>query len=202
MFLIFTSYIIISNLSRLKIIIIATFLIQKSFDFNIFLLSSEIILKIINFLNFLTLTIFFRANSVFIVFNLRINVIIFAALIFCTFFIFWFFLIYVINFISLLNYRFEDALIVNIKNVENATFAFLKAIFVQMFSSIMLIVFSVIFFNFLVISFNFVICFFKSQLDFFVSSSHSWRVASFIKANNFVNVVHDIIFVKFFFFDS
>ena len=87
-FLIFTSCIIILNLSRLKIVVIATFLIQKSFDFNIFLLSSEITLKIINFLNFLTSTIFFRADNVFIVFNSRVNAIIFAALIFYILFIF------------------------------------------------------------------------------------------------------------------
>ena len=130
MLLIFISCIIILNFSRLRIVVIATFLIQKSFDFNIFLFSSKIILKIINFLNFLISTIFFRANSVFIVFNLRINAIIFAALIFCIFFIFWFFLIYIINFISLLNRRFKSALTVNIKSVKNATFAFLKTIFV------------------------------------------------------------------------
>ena len=130
MLLIFISCIIILNFSRLKIIVIATFLTQKSFDFNIFLLFSEIILKIINFLNFLISTIFFRADNVFIVFNSRVNAIIFAAFIFCIFFIFLFFLIYVINFIFLLNRRFENALIASIENVENAIFALLKAIFV------------------------------------------------------------------------
>ena len=202
MFLILTLCIITSNLSRLKIVVITTFLIQKSFDFNIFLFSSKIILKIINFLNFLTSTIFFRANNIFIVFDLRVNVIIFAALIFCIFFISWFFLIHAINFIFLLNRCFESALIASIEDVENATSAFLKTIFVQMFSSVVLIVFSAILFNFLAISFNLVVCFFELQFDFFVSLSHSWRVAFFIKANNFVNVIHDIIFVKFFFFDS
>ena len=173
MFLIFISCIIILNFSRLKIVVIATFLIQKSFDFNIFLLSSKIILKIINFLNLLTSIIFFRANNVFTMFNSRVNVIIFITFIFCIFFIFWFFLIYVINFIFLLNRRFESALIANIESVENATSALLKAIFVQMFSSIVLIIFSVILFNFFVIFFNFIVCFFQLQLDFFVSSSHS-----------------------------
>ena len=201
MFLIFISYIIILNFSRLKIAVIATFLIQKLFDFNIFLFSSKIILKIINFLNFLISTIFFRAGNIFIMFNSRVNAIIFAALIFCIFFIFWSFLIHVINFISLLNRRFGNALIANIENVESATSALLKTIFIQMFSSIVLIVFFVIFFNFFVISFNLVVCFFESQFDFFVSFSHLWRIASFIKTNNFVNVVHGIIFVKFFFFD-
>ena len=202
MFLIFISCIIILNFSRLRIAVIATFLIQKLFDFSIFLLSSKITLKIINFLNFLTSTIFFRANNVFIVFDSRVNAIIFAAFIFCILFIFWFLLIHIIIFISLLNCRFEDALIASIENVENATSALLKVIFVQMFFSIVLIVFSAILFNFLAIFFNLVVCFFKSQLDFFVSSSHSWRVAFFIKTNNFINIVYDIIFVKFFSFDS
>ena len=202
MLLIFISCIIISNLSRLKIVVIATFLIQKSFDFSIFLFSSKIILKIINFLNLLISTIFFRADNVFIVFNSRVNAIIFAAFIFCIFFISWFFLIHIINFIFLLSRRFESALIANIEDVENATFTSLKAIFVQVFFSVVLIVFSVILFNFLAISSNLVICFSESQLDFFVSSSHSWRVAFFIKTNNFVNVVYDIISVKFFFFNS
>ena len=130
MFLTFISCIIISNLSRLKIVVITTFLIQKSFDFNIFLFFSKIILKIINFLNFLISIIFFRANNIFIVFNSRVNAIIFATLIFCIFFIFWFFLIHVINFISLLNRHFEGALITNIESVEIATSASLKIIFV------------------------------------------------------------------------
>ena len=202
MLLIFILCIIILNLSRLRVVVIVTFLIQKSFDFNIFLLSSEIILKIINFLNFLISTIFFRVDSVFIVFNSRVNATIFVAFIFCTFFISWFFLIHATIFISLFSRRFENALIASIENVENATSAPLKAIFAQMFFSIVLIVFSVILFNFLAIFSNLVVCFFESQLEFFASSSHSWRVAFFIKANNFVNVVYDIISVKFFSFDS
>ena len=129
MLLIFISYIIILNFSRLRFVVIATSLIQKSFNFNIFLLFSKIILKIINFLNLLTSTIFFRIDNVFIVFDFRVNAIIFAAFIFCILFIFLFFLIYIINFISLLNHRFENALIANIENVKNATFAFFKAIF-------------------------------------------------------------------------
>ena len=129
MFLIFISCIIISDLLRLRIIVIATSLTQKSFDFNIFLLPSEIILKIINFLNFLISTIFFCADSVFIMSDSRVNAITSAALIFCILFIFWFFLIHVIIFISLLSRRFEGALIASIESVENATFAFLKAIF-------------------------------------------------------------------------
>ena len=69
MLLIFISYIIISNLSRRKVVVEMTFLIQKSLNFNIFLLSSKIILKIINFLNLLIFTIFLRAVNVFLMFN-------------------------------------------------------------------------------------------------------------------------------------
>ena len=91
MFLIFISCIIILNLSRRKIVVEITFLIQKLLNFNIFLLSLKIFLKIINFLNFLISTIFFRAINVFLMFNLHIRIIIFIAFIFCICFIFCFF---------------------------------------------------------------------------------------------------------------
>ena len=93
MFLIFISCIIISNFSRRKVAVETTFLIQKSLNFNIFLLFSKIILKIINFLNLLIFTIFLRAVSVFSIFNLHVKMIISVALIFCIRFIFCFFLI-------------------------------------------------------------------------------------------------------------
>ena len=94
MLLTFTSCIIILNLSRRKIAVEATFLIQKLLNFNIFLLFSKIILKIINFLNFLTSTIFLRAINVFLMFNLHVKAILSVAFIFCTRFIFCFSLIH------------------------------------------------------------------------------------------------------------
>ena len=106
MFLIFILCIIILNLSRRKVVVETTSLIQKSLNFNIFLFFSKIFLKIINFLNFLIFTIFLRIISVISMFDSHIKAIIFAALIFCIYFIFCFFLIHVINFISLLNLRF------------------------------------------------------------------------------------------------
>ena len=157
MFLIFISYIIISNFSRRKVVVETTSLIQKSLNFNIFLLSSKIILKIINFLNFLIFTIFLRAISVFLMFDSRVKAIISAAFIFCIYFIFCFSLIHVINFIFLLNFRFEKTLISRRKSVEIAIVDYLIVIFVQIFFSIIFFVFSIIFFNFLIIFFNLVI---------------------------------------------
>ena len=130
MLLTFISCIIILDFSRRKTVIETTFLIQKSLNFNIFLLSLKIILKIINFLNLLIFTIFLRAISVFSMFNLRIRMIIFVAFIFCIRFIFYFSLIYVINFIFLLDLRFKETLISRKKNVEIAIVDCLIIIFV------------------------------------------------------------------------
>ena len=130
MLLIFVSCIIILNLSRRKIAIETTFLIQKSLSFNIFLFFSKIILKIISFLNLLIFTIFLRAVNVLSMFDLRIRTIIFAALIFCIYFIFYFSLIHVINFISLLDFRFDKMLISRKRSVEIAIVDCLIVIFV------------------------------------------------------------------------
>ena len=160
MLLIFTLYIIISDFSRRKVVVETTFLIQKSLNFNIFLLLSKIILKIINFFNFfnfLIFIIFLRAVSVSSIFDLHVKTIISVALIFCTRFISCSFLIYVINIIFLLDLRFKKTLISCKKNVEIAIANCLIAIFVQIFSSIMFFVFSTTLFSFLIIFFNFVI---------------------------------------------
>ena len=130
MFLIFISCIIISNFSRRKIVVEATFLIQKSLNFNIFLFLSKIILKIINLLNFLIFMIFLRAISVFSMFDLCVKAIIFVALIFYTHFISCFSLIHVINFISLFDFRFEKTLILRKRNAEIAIVDCLIVIFV------------------------------------------------------------------------
>ena len=130
MLLTFISCIIISDFSRYKVVVEATFLTQKSLNFNIFLLSSEIILKIINFLNFLIFTIFLHAISVFLMFGLRVKAITSVAFIFCIHFIFCFSLIHVINFIFLFDFRFERALISRKKNVEVAIADCLIVIFV------------------------------------------------------------------------
>ena len=157
MFLTFISCIIILNLSRRKIVVETTFLIQKLLNFNIFLFFSKIILKIINFLNLLIFIIFLRVVNVSSMFNSHIKTIISVVFIFCIHFISCSFLIYVINFISLFNFCFEKALISRRKNVKIAIVDCLIVIFVQIFSSIVSFVFSIIFFNFLIIFFNFVI---------------------------------------------
>ena len=129
MFLTFISCIIILNLSRQKVAIVMTFLIQKSFVFSIFLLLSEITLNIINFLNFYTLIMFFRAVNMIATSNSRNNIIIFFALIICTCFIFWAFFIYIISFIFLLDFRFNNALITCATSVKNVILKFSAATF-------------------------------------------------------------------------
>ena len=170
-------------------------------NFSIFLFSSKTILKIINLLNFLIFTIFLRAVSVFSMFDSRIKAIIFVALIFCIRFIFCSSLIYVINFIFLLDLHFEKTLISRRKKTEIAIVDCLIVIFVQMFSSIVFFVFSIIFFNFLIIFFNLIICFSKHSFIVFITFAHSCRVACLIMSKNFIIIVHNIIFDKFFFFD-
>ena len=202
MLLTFILCIIISDFSRRKVVVETTFLIQKSLNFNIFLLFSKIILKIINFLNFLIFTIFLRAVSVFSMFNSYIKTIIFVAFIFCIRFIFCFFLIYVINFIFLFDFCFERTLISRRKKIEIAIIDCLIVIFAQMFFLIVFFIFSIILFNFSIIFFNFIICFSKYLFIVFVTLAHSCRVACFIISKNFIIIVHDIIFDRFFFFDS
>ena len=129
MFLISISCIIISNLSRRKIVVETTFLIQKLLNFNIFLLFSKIILKIINFLNLLIFTIFLRAVSVSSIFDLYVRTIISAVFIFCICFIFCSSLIHVINFIFLFDLRSEKTLILRKKKIEIAIVDCLIVIF-------------------------------------------------------------------------
>ncbi len=78
-------------------------------------------LKTIIFLKCLIFCIFFCAFSVLIMFKLRVNAIIFITFILCTFFVFYSFLIYVINFISLINCYFKNACLTIILIVVCAT---------------------------------------------------------------------------------
>ena len=173
LFLIFISCIIISDFSRRKVVVETTIFIQKSLNFNIFLLFSETILKTINFLNLLIFTTFFRAICVFSIFVLHIKIIISAALIFCIRFFFFFFFFYVINFIFLLDLHFEKTLILCKKNVEIAIVDCLIAIFAQIFSSIVFFVFLTILFNFLIIFFNLVTWLSKHSFAVFVTLAQS-----------------------------
>ena len=121
--------IIISNLLRRKVVVETTSLIQKSLNFNNFLFSSEIIPKIINFLNFLIFKIFLHAVNVFSIFDLHVKMIIPVIFIFCTRFISCSSLIYIINFISLLDFRFKRTLILRRRKIEIATVNCLIVIF-------------------------------------------------------------------------
>jgi len=101
-------YIIIFAHLRRKIVAINTFLALKLLDFKVFLLHSLLTLKNIIFLKRFILYMSFCAFSVLMMFKLHVNAIIFIALILCTFFVFFSFLIYVINFISLIDRRFKN----------------------------------------------------------------------------------------------
>ena len=201
MFLTFVSCIIISNFSHRKAVVKAMFLIQKSLNFNIFLLFSKIILKIINLLNFLIFTIFLRIVNVFLIFNLHVKIIISITFILCIYFISYLFLIYVINFIFLFDFRFKKTLISRKKSVKIAIIDYLIVVFIQIFLSIVFFVFSITFFNFLITFFNFIIYFSKYSFVVFVTFKHSWYVACFIILKNFIIIVHDVIFDKFFSFN-
>ena len=111
-----------------------------------------------------------RAVNVCFKLDFYINAIIFVALILCNRFIFCSFLIHIINFIFLLDFYFEKAMISRKKDVEIATFDCLTIIFVQIFSPIVSFVFSIIFFNFLIIFFSLVIYFSKQSFVFLFRS--------------------------------
>ena len=106
----------------------------------------------------------------FLIFDLRVKAIISAALIFCIRFIFYLFLIYVINFIFLFDFCFKEALILRKKNIEIAIVDCLIVSFVQIFFSIVSFVFSIIFFQF----FNH---FLQSRHLFFKTFIHCFRYA-------------------------
>ncbi len=90
---------------------------------------------------------FFCVFSVLTIFKLRINAIIFITFILCTFLLFFFFLIYVINFIFLINCRFKNVCLTFILIFVCATNNELYIILTYMFVSY---VFFLIFLLFLV----------------------------------------------------
>ncbi len=77
----------------------------------------------------------FCAFSVLTMFKLHVNAIIFIALILCTFFVFFSLLIYVINFISLIDCYFKNACLTFILIVVCAINNELYIIFAYMFAS-------------------------------------------------------------------
>ncbi len=90
---------------------------------------------------------FFRAFSVLTMFKLHINAIIFVAFISCTFFIFFFLLIYVINFIFLIDFCFENAYLMFILIVVCASNDEIYIMFVYMFASCVFFLILFTFFN-------------------------------------------------------
>ncbi len=119
------SYIITLARSWRKTTIIKIFFAQKSFCFNIFLLLSHVIWKTIILLCCLIVNIFWRIDSALVITRSCIKFTISFAFIFYTFSIFESLLIYIIIFIFLVSFRFNNAIMISSHNniyivIENA----------------------------------------------------------------------------------
>ncbi len=143
--------------------------------------------------------IFFCAISVLTMLKSRVNVIIFVAIILWTFFIFCFFLIYVINFISLINCRIKSIYLTLLQLficfVNNKSFVIIAYVFANCMSfliSLTLFIWLIVFFSL----FNIEI---KSIRSFFARISLRRRVNFLVKRHHLVNVIIKIILNAFFF---
>ncbi len=158
-------------------------------------------LKIIILLKRLIFYMFFCALNMLTIFKSRVSAIIFVAFILRTLFVFFFLLIYVINFISLINCYFKNTYLTFVLIVVYAINNKLYTILVYIFASC---IFFSIFFNFFsrfVVFFNF----FNTKIIlirlFFAKSSLKLRVNSLTKIYYLINVVIEIILNMFFFLD-
>jgi len=162
-------------------------------------LHSLLILITIIFLKRLIFYISFRAFNVLIVFKSHFNAIIFIALILYTLFVSFFFLIYIINFIFLIDRRFKSAYLMFILIIVYATNNELYIMFAYMFafcvSFLILLTFSswfAIFFNL----FNTKIMLIRL---FFAKSSLNLRISFLTKMHYLINVIIETILNAFFF---
>jgi len=145
--------------------------------------------------------IFFCVFNVLTIFKSHINTIIFVALILYIFFVFFSLLIYVINFIFLINRCFKSVCLTFILIFVYATNKELYIMFVYMF--VFYVSFSTLFtiFNWFVIFFNFFNLKIMSICLFFAKSSLNLRVNFLTKIHYLINVVIEIILNVFFFLD-
>ncbi len=132
------------------------------------------------------------------IFKLRINAIIFVALILCTFFVFVFLLIYVINFISLINCCFENTCLTFILIIVCAINNKLCTMFVYVLAFCVSFLTLFTFFNRFVVYFNLFNIKIMSICLFFAKSSLNLRVNFLIKMHYLINVVIKIILSMFF----
>ena len=156
-------------------------------------------LKIIIFLKYLIFCISFCTLSVLTMFKLRVNAIIFIAFILCTLFISFFFLIYVTNFIFLINYCFENVCSTFILIVICTTNNKLYTMLAYMLASYVFFLIFLIFFSWFVVFFNL----FNTKIMlirlFFAKSSLNLRVNFLTKMHYLINVIIEIILNAFFF---
>jgi len=192
-------YIIIFARLQHKIVAINIFLIQKLFDFKIFLLHLLLILKTIILLKRLIFCIFFRTFSVLIIFESHVNVIIFIALILCILFVSFSLLIYIINFISSIDRRFESTcstfILIFVYATNNELYIMLVYILVSCVSFSTLFTFS----SWFVVIFNLFDTKIMSIRLFFAKNSLNLRVNFLTKVYYLINVVIEIISNAFFF---
>ncbi len=138
-------YIIIFARLRRKIVAINMFLIWKLLDFRIFLLYLLLTLKTIILLKRLISCMSFCALNILTMSKLHINAIIFIALILCTLFVFFFLLVYAINFIFLVDCRFKSAclmfILIVIFAINNKLYIILVYVFASCVSFLILFTF-------------------------------------------------------------
>ncbi len=123
------------------------------------------------------------------IFKLRINAIIFVALILCTFFIFIFFLIYVINFISSINCCFENTYLMFILIIVCAINNKLCIMFVYVLAFCVFFLTLFTFFNRFVVFFNLFNTKIMSICLFFAKSSLNLRVNFLIKMHYLIKLL-------------
>jgi len=137
-------YIIIFARLRRKIVAINMFLIWKLLDFRIFLLYLLLTLKTIILLKRLISCMSFCALNILMMSKLHINAI-FIALILCTLFVFFFLLVYAINFIFLVDCRFKSAclmfILIVIFAINNELYIILVYVFASCVSFLILFTF-------------------------------------------------------------
>jgi len=143
----------------------------------------------------------FRVFNMLTIFKLRVNAFTFVALILYTLFVFFFLLIYIINFISLINCRFKSICLTFILIFVCATNNELCIMFAYVFASCVFFLILFTFFNRFVVFFNFLNTKIMSICLFFAKSSLNLRVSFSTKVHYLINIIIEIILNAFFFLD-
>ena len=132
---------------------------------------------------------------------MRINTTIFIALILYTLFVFFFFLIYIINFVFLIDCCFKDACLTFVLIVIYTTNNRFCTIFVYIFVSCVSFSTFFIFFSRFVVFFNLFNIKIISICLFFAKSLLNLRVSFLTTLNYLINIIIETISNAFFFLD-